>query len=156
MALEAAERFGNVVSSLYAHIDANYSETAFHLAGEDPLNASGLVEWVEFSAQIIGRQFRRVVSDDISHGNDTTVLLECLIVRKPRTNILRQFVIADTIRQLFRNVRIQIQDDIGGTGNLGFLVGDGVQDEGPAPVEDDLTRYLLALRLRYLEQFDPY
>lgn len=156
MALEAAERFGNVLSSLYAHITTNYSETAFHLSGADPLNTSSLAEWVEFSAQIIGRQFRRVVSDDISHGNDTTVLLECMIVRKPRTQILRHVEIADIIRQLFRNVRIQIVDDFGSTGNLGFLVGDGVQDEGMAPVEDDLTRYLLALRLRYLEQFDPY
>jgi hypothetical protein len=153
MALEGAERFGNVVRAIYAHITSNYSTTAFHLAGEDPLNTDSISEWVEFSAQILSRRFMRMVHDDPSHGNATVVLLEALVVRKPRSTIVRQYDIADVIRELFRYARIQIQDDAGSGGNLGFLLGDGVEDEGPVPMEDDLTRYLLAMRLRYLEQF---
>ena len=160
MALLPHERYSNIVNSLYAYIQTNYSTTQIDFQGLATLDTKTITEWIWVGTDVIGRRNMRQVTTDpalprgFSWGNLVTLYLTTIISVKPNTNLLRAYEIRDILVNLLRRATITITDYAGGAGAQGRLYGCEIIEESALGVENDVTRLRVVFEYKYMENFE--
>lgn len=148
----------NVVRSLYAYINANFTTTPAYLLGQHEFDTTTLSEWVEFELGTAARRFVRHVDGSRPHlvGNIVSYYLDAVIYVRPTPDVMRIVRLRDIVSDLFQQASIPIYDYAGNnaTNTIGALVGHGLIVDLPLGFKDDQNRWTLSFDMKHIEAFN--
>lgn len=143
----------NVLQSLWAFIETNYTLTEKFFIGLNTLTTDTLAEWVEFLFNDMRRKEVRAVNQD-NPGNIVSLRLTTNIFVKPTDVISRIDRICDTLAELFRRCVIEIRDWVGDSSVIGKMIGQGIMADMRLPDENEYQRHMLIFTFQYVEEHE--
>lgn len=147
-------QLSNVWRSLWAYVESNYSATAKSFVGLTALDTESISEWVEFAWQSsTSAAFVRHM-DNEHPGDVMNAIVTAGIFVKPTDAVGRIVTIRDVVVDLLRRPLITVKDWVGSKVEIGTLQGEGLLVDVSLPLEDDLTKWSLGFRFRYLEKYE--
>ena len=147
----AEERVSNIKLSLVQYLQEQFTFSPIYFEGELALDTTRLTEWVEFSMPSTNRRYvRRLPNGRI--GNIARYLISMLIHLKPTSNVVRLEQIRDEVVSVLREPTVPVYDYADTGIQIGDVVGDGLESDGPKFKSNDLYIYPLLFNFRFIEE----
>ena len=163
MTILATERLGNVQRSLYNYIEQNFTESAKDYREANGFDSTSVDDWVWFGIASVAERHMGFHSQAATKAGLWYISMQSVINVKPTAYIGREIDIRDALVNLLRRPSITVVDYVGGSGNIGKLIGQGVRGESldnrvraiPGSAEEDIQRWIMMFDFQYMAVFNP-